>query len=224
MLLNTINCSVGLMFASAQATKKKSKVITAGNGNTAGVTSQSNYCSSIRKFNSLSLITGKLNTGKKLSAAEKRYLRDNDPEMYRRSEMLEKERKLYRRRLEKARTKDEVRKLNMSASVHMVTEAGAACHGGNGGNGGTSAGSLELSSMRSSIIRDEHGAFVNSREYRKLPENVRELIRAKRKPVKAGSSKASALPPIRSAAAISGTVVLSGAGGVYRKRGVSYLV
>ena len=224
MLLNTINCSVGVMFASAPTARKNNNVMTARNGNAAGVTSQRNHGSSIRRFNTLSLITGKLNTGKRLTTAEKRYLRDNDPEMYRRSEMLDKERKLYRRRLEKARTKDEVRKLNMSASAHMASEAGGAGHGGNSGSGGAPAGSLELTSMRSSVIRDEHGAFVNSREYRKLPENVRELIRAKRKPAKAGSLRAAALPPIRNAASLSGTAVLSGAGGEYRKRGVSYLV
>jgi len=223
MLLNTINGTVGLMFASAQTPTKTSKAMTAGNGNAAGIKSPKNYGSGIRRYNTLSLIAGKLNTGKRLSAAEKRYLRDNDPDTYRKAEMLERERRLYRRRLEKARTKDEVRKLNMSVSAHMVSEGGAA-GSGNGGSQSASTGTLETASMRASAVRNEHGAFVNTREYRKLPENMHELMRAKRRPAKAGSSIASAAPPIRSSAAFSGVTVLPGAGGAFRKRGVSYLV
>ena len=216
MLLNSLGGSVGYMFAVAQTTKKDIKWQTAGNGNSAKAVSLKEHSAGILRSNTCSLIAGRLSAGKILNAAEKRYLRENDPEMYRRATMLEAERKLYRRRLKMARTKDEVRKLNMSASAHMVSEAGAA-GSSSGGSSRVTTDSLETTSMRASAIRNEHGAFVNTREYRKLPENMHELKRRKKAPAASGS-RAIAAPPIRSA------VLLTGTGIGYGKRGISYLV
>ena len=231
MLLNSVNTSIGLMLATAQLTKKSENASAARYGNTAGNASLHEQSRNTLRQNSLALITARLSAGKIISTAERRYLRNNDPESYRRASMLETERKLYRRRLKKARTKDEVRKLNVSASAQMVADARAA---GRPGASGTASGSLDVASMRSSAIRDEHGAFVNTREFRNLPENIYELKRAKRKAA-TGNARSSAAANGARAASGAGrvgapqtrganvTVGASGSGG-YRKRGVSLLV
>ena len=223
MLLNPISSQTGYMLAVVITMKKDSKGQNAGNGNSAKAVSLKEHSAGILRSNTCSLIAGRLSAGKLLSASEKRYLLKNDPEMYRRAIMLETERKQYRRRLKMARTKDEVRKLNMSSSAQMVSEAGAV---GNSSSSSSKAiagvnaspGSLETTSMRASVIRDEHGAFVNTREYRKLPENMHELKRRKKPPAEAGSSRAITAHTIRSA------VILSGVSSGYRKRGISYIV
>ena len=125
----------------------------------------------ITRQNNLSRIAGKMSAGKRLNPSEMQYLRKTDPVMYGRAAAVEAERRAYIRRLKNCRTKDEVRQLNVSKSMQHVSEADAA-------GKSRSSKQLETAHMRSMAQREEHGAFVQTREYRNLPENI---LEAKRK-------------------------------------------
>lgn len=221
MLLDSVCGSIGLAYVYTPTTRlsarQNDKDLTTGKANATEIVSFKERSGEILKYNACALIAGRLSAGKRLSAAEKRYLRENDPETYRKATMLEAERKMYRRRLEKARTKDEVRRLNMSVSAHMASETGAVNYNP-GGSLTATASQLEMTSMRASAIRDEHGAFVNTREYRKLPENAYEMKRMKRKTAKMSAINTSASQQINIA------IFSHGADGRYKKRGISYMV
>ena len=126
----------------------------------------------------------KIQSGKKLTSAEKEYLRANDPEAYEKVKSIERERKSYEREIKRCKTKEEVQRVKMTrlgASLSAVNSIA---------NNPVIplAKKLEytmLEHAKTSAIAEVTQKFVKSGAYAKLPtdaeynEAVREMEEAK---------------------------------------------
>ena len=131
----------------------------------------------ISASNKLSGILNKMRIGKRLSAAEKEYLRKNAPDAYRKYRMVEAERDAHRKRLDNAKSKKDAAQAQQAKLVMIYDE----CRG--------KAASIdsEFVASRAAAIKEEY------REYREgkvkkpkpLPESTgkqaRVLTKAGRK-------------------------------------------
>ena len=75
------------------------------------------------KANSLKRIENKLRSGDRLSVTEKKYLRDNAPDLYEKAVKIEREREDYRKALERCKTKEEAHALHLSTMQMHISEA-----------------------------------------------------------------------------------------------------
>ena len=115
----------------------------------------------------LESIGAKMRAGKRLSPGEMAYLRENNPEMYEKALKTEREREEYRRRLKQCRTREEARALRLHTAAGFLSEV----------RSGTSQDDIQSRSM---AISDEHTAFVQSPQYKELPENEHEYAQKKK--------------------------------------------
>lgn len=114
------------------------------------------------KQSTLTAITDKLKSGKRLSGAELEFLRYNNPELYKKVVQIDEERKEYNSRLGKCKTKDEVHKLHSQKVQQLSGDAAIAAQNGD-------TGALEFISMRAAAIDDAHLAFTSQPKYQSLP-------------------------------------------------------
>lgn len=70
----------------------------------------------------------KLNSGQKLTAEEKEYLRKNDPQTYQRVKAIEAEQKNYENELKRCRTKDEVERVKMAHTAASLNAVNSIMH------------------------------------------------------------------------------------------------
>lgn len=113
----------------------------------------------------------KMFSGGKLTASEKKHLRDNDPAAYAQLMAAESERKAYERRLRSCKTREEVRALNMNALGSCASAAKAASHG--------SAGDALGVKMRSDAIMSSTLRFMRTGGFSSLPTQA-ETVKANR--------------------------------------------
>ena len=93
------------------------------------------------------LIRQKLRQGRKLSATDKQYLKENNPDLYEKVERIEERREMLARALKRAKTKDEAQRVVAQANIAVLAEMKSGSgetpsfHGVGGGSaeGGSSA-------------------------------------------------------------------------------------
>ena len=118
----------------------------------------------------ISAITGKLKAGKKLSGADMAFLRKHAPDLYEKAMMISREREGYRKRLDKARTKDEADRVHMRKMQQMSAEVRQ------------KDADPEFSNMRLAAILDERSDYVMNGKYSlKKRENIIFLEKTKEK-------------------------------------------
>ena len=76
----------------------------------------------VAEQNKLGSILTKMRTGKRLSQAEKKYLKENAPDTYTKYQMIEAERDGYRRQLKRAKSKEEADRLHQNKIVALSGE------------------------------------------------------------------------------------------------------
>lgn len=119
-----------------------------------------------QKSATLSTITSKLKSGKKLSAGEMEFLRTNDHALYEKAVKIAKEREEYRDELRKCKTKDDVDRVHTLKMSQFASEIKSV--GSSGMSSGEKAAAYEDISMRQMGVEDEHNIFVRSTSYSKL--------------------------------------------------------
>jgi uncharacterized coiled-coil DUF342 family protein len=100
-------------------------------------------------------IRHKLLLGKKLSGEDKRWLRENAPDLYEKAEKVEQERDAYEAALRRCRTKADVERLER----HMTLSAAS-----------TGKGDPEFAAMRIAACQDEYRKYKGTTDYSRLPE------------------------------------------------------
>ena len=106
--------------------------------------------------NRIGAIAGRLKAGKKLSGADLAFLRKHAPELYGKAIQIVKEREAYRRRMEKAKTKDEAARIQQEKQQQLSLETKQ------------KGADPEFLLMRSSAILDEHTSYLAKGNYSKL--------------------------------------------------------
>jgi hypothetical protein len=101
----------------------------------------------------INAITSKLKAGKKLTGAEMAFIREHAPALYDTARKLAIEREEYRRKLDKAKTKDEADRTHMQKLQEISMEAK---------QGGSDP---ETMMMRINGINDEHGSYMADGNY-----------------------------------------------------------
>lgn len=106
--------------------------------------------------NKLSSILIKFNAGKKLSAEEMAYLRNNHPETYTKVQQVMMEREALERRMRAAKTKEETAAVYMSAVSSAMPK----------GTGEAAAGGSSVSIAKLNQLSDAHRLYTASGEYK----------------------------------------------------------
>jgi len=116
-------------------------------------------------------IKNKMKSGKRLSHAEKEFLRMHDPKLYEKAMKIEKERDEFKRALANCKTKEEVRRVLTSKAMELQAEVQAV---GKTKDVEQKLDKLEFISMRMMAIFDEHAEFVKTKEYSEMPNEEEE--------------------------------------------------
>lgn len=135
----------------------------------------------------LGMITMKMDTGKKLSAGEMAYLKENYPDIYAKAARIAREREDYERELKKCRTKEEVRILNMNRCQSFVSEIRET-------RANNDQEACAFIGQRAAATQDAHTIFINTDKYKALPKDEAELA-ARRKEGKKQRGKGDAWEP-----------------------------
>lgn len=118
-------------------------------------------------------IDAKMRSGKRLSAAEMEYLKENDPQTYQKAKQIEMEREAYERELKRCRTKEEVQRLKLShaaASMATVKEVDTNPNIPEG----QKLGLIMQELAKTNALSETERAFIQSGAYQALPsENER---------------------------------------------------
>jgi hypothetical protein len=114
----------------------------------------------------LQAIGNKLMSGKKLSHEDMEFLREHDPETYKKAVKIEQEREAFRRALENCKTKQEVQQTLSSKAAQLQTEAQAASKASGGKKGGDAEAFV---AMKFAAILNEFIGFMKSEEYVDIP-------------------------------------------------------
>jgi len=125
-----------------------------------------------KKGAAIKALESKMMGGKKLTPEELEYLREHHPELYEKAVKIEREREAYRQELEKAKSKEEVRKIHERKAQEFLAEA-KAIEGSNLSKE-QKKGALEFLMMRMNGVFDEYNNFQQSDEFKKLPERAEE--------------------------------------------------
>lgn len=125
------------------------------NNNKFGIRNTNHIEQNKRDDGRLSGIIMKFNAGKKLSAKELAYLREHNPEMYKKVQQTMMEREMLERQMEQAKTKEQ------SNQVYM-TALSAAMPTGTGGEG--SGASVDVAKLNH--FADAHRIYVASEHYK----------------------------------------------------------
>lgn len=128
--------------------------------------------------NRLRTIQTKVDAGKKLTAGERAYLKEKDPETYSELEANEQEQRAYERKLKQCRTKEEVQRLKMSNLGSSLAKINSVKN-----NPAISAEKkLKIfmhEKRRCDRMEESTREFVRRGEYEKLPAD-RELVEAQK--------------------------------------------
>ncbi len=113
-------------------------------------------------------IRTKLMSGKKLSSKEMDYLRENDPELYKKAKAIEMEREAYERELKRCKTKEEVQKVKMAHATAALAQVKNIESNPNIPKGQKLALMMEQLA-KSNALGEVERKFVQSGEYKRLP-------------------------------------------------------
>lgn len=113
-------------------------------------------------------IRTKLMSGKKLSSKEMDYLRENDPELYKKAKAIEMEREAYERELKQCKTKEEVQKVKMAHATAALAQVKNIESNPNIPEGQKLALMMEQLA-KSNALGEVERKFVQSGEYKRLP-------------------------------------------------------
>ena len=117
-----------------------------GDSTISNLTAQLNDVNEQNKF---SAVMTKMRTGKRLTAAEKEYLRKKSPEMYEKYQKIEAERASHRRQLKRAKSEKEATQIQQMKMAAFYGECKAA------GN----AGDSDYAMCRAAAINSEYGEY-----------------------------------------------------------------
>lgn len=133
------------------------------------------------KSNTRTSIDTKLRMGKDLSNDEMEWLRKNAPDLYEEAVKIREEKKEYKRRLQRCKTKEDVSRLNAEMNQRFLAEAKAIKNNPNIPQEQKRA-ELDKIARRASSIQSVHMEFVASKEYQELPteQELREEKEKKR--------------------------------------------
>lgn len=115
----------------------------------------------------------KMRSGKRLTAAEMQYLKENDPQTYQKARQIEMEREAYERELKQCRTKEEVQRVKFShAAAAMATVKDVSTNSNI--PEGQKLGLIMQELMKVNALGEVERNFIQSGEYKSLPsENER---------------------------------------------------
>lgn len=113
----------------------------------------------------------KMKTGKRLSAKEMEYLKEHDPETYKKAKAIEMEREAYERELKNCKTKEDVQRVKAAHAAAGLDQVNNIKNNPNIPSGKK----LELIKQelaKSNALEDSLHSFVKSGEYKKLPSEA----------------------------------------------------
>lgn len=119
--------------------------------------------------NKLTAIDSKLKSGSELTEKELEYLREKNPELYKKAMAIKEERKQYKKSLQNAKSKEEVERIKSNKMQAFLTEANSVKNNPNISSE-KKEDFLEQLNRRMAAISKEHAKFKASKEYQKLPE------------------------------------------------------
>lgn len=119
--------------------------------------------------NKLNAIDSKLKSGSELTEKELEYLREKNPELYKKAMAIKEERKQYKKSLQNAKSKEEVERIKSNKMQAFLTEANSVKNNPNISSEKKEE-LLEQLNRRMAAISKEHAKFKESKEYQKLPE------------------------------------------------------
>lgn len=117
------------------------------------------------------VIYSKIQTGKKLTRAEKEYLRENDPETYKKVSAIEQKRKAFKRELKSCKTKEEVQRLKFTYQSESLMSIKKISNNPNISDGEKLA-FVMIEYAKSQAIEEAVQEFRKCGEYGKLPTDV----------------------------------------------------
>ncbi|MCL2182648.1 MAG: hypothetical protein FWB85_04165 [Chitinispirillia bacterium] len=123
-----------------------------------------------KKSAAIKALEGKMKGGQKLTSDELDYLREHSPELYEKYQKIAREREAYKQELEKANSKEEVRKIHERKAQEFIAEA-KAIEGSNLPKE-QKTGEMEFLMMRVNAVFNEYNTFLQSDEFKKLPERA----------------------------------------------------
>lgn len=119
--------------------------------------------------NKLTAIDSKLKSGSELTEKEIEYLREKNPELYKKAMAIKEERKQYKKSLQNAKSKEEVERIRSNKMQSFLTEATSVKNNPNISSEKKEE-FMEQLNRRMAAISKEHAKFKASKEYQKLPE------------------------------------------------------
>lgn len=110
----------------------------------------------------------KMMSGKRLSAEEMEYLKEHDPETYRKAKAIEMEREAYERELKNCRTKEEVQRVKAAHAAAGLDQVNNIKNNPNIPSGKKLA-LIKQELAKATAFDDSMRSFVQSGDYKKLP-------------------------------------------------------
>ncbi len=110
----------------------------------------------------------KMMSGKRLSAQEMEYLKEHDPETYKKAKAIEMEREAYERELKNCKTKEEVQRVKAAHAAAGLDQVNNIKNNPNIPSGKKLA-LIKQELARSTALEDSMRSFVKSGDYKKLP-------------------------------------------------------
>ncbi|MCI8535664.1 MAG: hypothetical protein HFG68_08820 [Hungatella sp.] len=116
----------------------------------------------------------KMTSGKRLTAAEMEYLKENDPQTYQKAKAIEMEREAYERELKNCKTKEEVERVKAAHAAAALDRVNDVKNNPNI-PGGKKLELIKQELFKSSVREEAMQNFVKSGEYKKLPTEAERL-------------------------------------------------
>lgn len=110
----------------------------------------------------------KMMSGKRLSAQEMEYLKEHDPETYKKAKAIEMEREAYERELKNCKTKEEVQRVKAAHAAAGLDQVNNVKNNPNIPSGKKLA-LIKQELAKSTALEDSMRSFVKSGDYKKLP-------------------------------------------------------
>jgi hypothetical protein len=126
----------------------------------------------VKHTTTMSSIQSKLRTGKRLTKAEKAYLKVNSPDLYDQAARIEQERENYKQELRRCRSKRDVEELRRRRALLYAAEANAVANNPNIPREKKQE-YLDYIGMRVAAAEDEYTEFSETAEYKTLPEKTK---------------------------------------------------
>ena len=124
--------------------------------------------SSAEKAAKRNLLIAKLKTGKRLTAAEFSWMRENDETLYRQACRIERERVEHQKALRKCRSREEANRLHNGCVQEIASAAVSAIRKASGASERLAI--AEFSQMHQAAVNDEYTRFQSSPAWGRLPE------------------------------------------------------